>query len=212
MKRTNVIFLLGCSQAGKDTVGEVLIKNYNFQRISFADALKKEMADRYGLDEKLLSIQGEYKEAHRPLMIEVAERERAKDPLCWMKKALSPYIDESIDPLYGIKDDLNLVITDCRRDAEIDWIYNFKKEINDLESESEVHYLNVELWYIQRDEAEQNDPDVLTHYCIGYAKGLHRAANGFNVIDAIIKNNATEEALRNKLKQKVEMTLSKIFI
>jgi hypothetical protein len=43
-----IIFLLsGWSGSGKDTVGKILQSKYNFQRLAFADVLKKMVADEF---------------------------------------------------------------------------------------------------------------------------------------------------------------------
>lgn len=220
MKNTNIVFLLGCSRSGKDTIGEHLVNKYNYKRVSFADAVKEEYAANQGIDVSILHTQGPEKEAHRAGMIEYAESERKKNPLCWLEKAFKPYMEdvkESMDS-YAFKEDLNLVITDCRRIDEIDWVVYFKDLINhvrlELEAEGQTFepYLNIELWYVQRQEAEDADTDVLTHKCIGYARGYHRAAIAYPVIDCIISNNDTIEALSAKIDRKVEMPQEEIFI
>lgn len=211
--------LLGCSRSGKDTVGKYLVDKYKYTRVSFADAVKEEYAAKVGIDVSVLHTQGPEKESHRAGLIEFAEGERKKNPLCWLERAFKPHMEdikESMDS-YAFKEGLNLVVTDCRRTDEIDWVAYFKDLINHvrLEMLAEGHqlelYINLELWYVNRSEAELTDTDVLTHKCIGYARGYHRAA-GYPVIDCIINNDDTLEALYSKVDRKVELPQEELFI
>jgi hypothetical protein len=116
-----------------------------------------------------------------------------------------PYLEQG-----AFKEGLNLVVTDCRRDAEIDWIVQQKeiiKSVNDAAqhlheqkyrnrdlSETivmEKHYYNVYLVYVKNEAAEKVDTDVLTHYCIGYAKGSR-------AIDITLVNDSTLNELNKK--------------
>lgn len=205
MKQTNIVFLLGTSKAGKDTIGNYMVEKYNFERVSFADVLKEEFAKLKDIDVKILHEQGPEKEFYRPELIEYAEAKRAINPTCWLEKAFEKFLDNG-----NFKEDYNLVITDCRRDAEIDWVADQKniiisvnERIADLQEqkfrnreflevvEMEAHYFRVYLVYVKNDIAEKNDLDMLTHYCIGYAKGK-------GVVDVTLLNNSTLDELKKK--------------
>ena len=218
MKPSNVIFLLGCSQTGKDTVGQHLVNNYNYKRVSFADAVKEQYAKENGLDVRILHEQGPSKEKHRGGMIELAESARLDNPLCWLEKAFEPYMQDN-----GLfKEDQRLVVTDCRRLQEIDWVYKWKaiKQLSENQAkqagETAKHYFSVDLWYIRRPVAEVKDADVLTHSCIGYAKGLHKGIsmelNHFPLIDITIYNDKDIHTLYRKVDKALEIRENPIFI
>lgn len=199
-EETIVLFLLGEAGSGKDTAGGILVNNYEFIRVSFADAVKDDVARMHKIDVQDLHRQGPIKEQYRGAMIGHAEAERAKDPLCWLKKAFEKYFNEDGHFKKGLK----LVITDCRRDAEINWMYNAKTQIEEWNAnqESSQHYLRPILFLIERKE-KAKDPDVLTHYCIGYAKGINKASN-IKLIDGTIQNSGTIEELSTKIRSVVE--------
>lgn len=52
-----ILLLSGYMKSGKDTVGDYLVKNYNFQRFAFADCLKNQVAEIYNIDRSLLDTQ-----------------------------------------------------------------------------------------------------------------------------------------------------------
>lgn len=220
MQKTNIVFLLGCSRSGKDTIGQHLVDKYKYTRVSFADAVKEQYAQENGIDISVLHTQGPEKESHRAGLISLAEGERLKNPLCWLEKAFKPHMEdikENMDS-YAFKEGLNLVVTDCRRIDEIDWIAYFKDLINHIDLELQEEglsldaYLNIELWYVSRPEAEAADTDGLTHQCIGYARGYHRGAIGYPIVDCIVVNNSTIEQLKYKIDRKVESAQEKLFI
>jgi len=164
-----VIFLLGKSQVGKDTICEYL-KKYNFKRIAFADELKKNYALINNIDEKILHIQGPEKEFHRGPLIEYAENEKAKNENVWLEKAFEKYFNKETG-LFDTKE--NLVISDCRRINEINWLEKFKDKNN------------IKLWYITRKTAPF-DPDILTDIAIDKAFELTKNKS---FIDLIIEND-----------------------
>lgn len=165
--KTKIIFLLGEAGSGKDTVGNEFVKK-GYTRVSFADAMKQEYADKIGIDVQELHVQGPKKEFHRPGLIEFAEAARAIDSLIWLKKGFEPFQDSN----KKFKEDLKLVVTDFRRDSEVDWYYEM------LQS-GEV---DLKLFQIAREDV--GDKDVLTHYTIGKVKGINKVNLGF--IDAVI--------------------------
>lgn len=196
MEPTKIIFLLGCSLSGKDTIGKMLVSK-GYTRVSFADAVKQEYAEQNNLNVEVLHKQGPEKEKHRSGMIELAESKRAIDPLCWLKKAFEPFLDEKGE----FKEGLKLVITDCRRSSEIEWIQIQKQHIYDLNTSINdptiKHYLDFKLIHVKRPNTI--DPDVLTHYTIGYAYGLSHANLPFSIVDASINNDLDVKALEAKV-------------
>lgn len=199
MKKTNIVFLLGLSLSGKDTIGKMFI-NKGYTRVSFADALKEEYAKRNNLDVNDLHKQGPIKEAHRAGMIELAETEKLSNPLIWFDKALEPYRNED----GSFQEGLNLVITDCRRECEIDWLVGFKQTIKELEDQMSRnvpehirHYVNAKLYIVDRPGNVDNDG--LTHACIGYARGIDVSLPHINLLDARILNDGDLEVLQRKI-------------
>lgn len=55
MQRSFVIGMLGKRGCGKDTVAGLLTERYGFVRLAFADELKKEVAEHYGVSVDLLN-------------------------------------------------------------------------------------------------------------------------------------------------------------
>ena len=168
-----LIFLLGEAGSGKDTIGKEFIKK-GFIRTSFADTLKEEYAKENNVDVKDLMVQGPIKEEHRKALINFAEEAKLKDPLIWLNKAFEKYID----PSTGLLSNCRLVITDFRRKYETDWI-SLHKDAYDIK-----------VFYVKRDGT--NDPDVLTHYCVGYTFGK-------GLVDATITNNGPLELIGDKI-------------
>jgi phosphomevalonate kinase len=233
MEETTIIFLLGLAGTGKDTIGLHFIKN-GFIRVASADAVKEKVADLHNLNIKDLMEQGPIKEAYRKEMIHISETARKKDPICWLKKAFNQHIEEETGVF---KKGKLLVVTDCRRDAEIDWVcenkeryfalkYNVSAGFSSVDDTSfatveinkVIHKVTVRKEYIPNIlprillfEVKRNgieDPDILTHYCLGYAKGLHRATKNYQVIDGVIDNSCSKPDLQKKLNS----LLKEIFI
>ena len=198
MSKTKICFLLGYSKAGKDEVAEVF-KSNGFTRVGFADKVKSELAEKLGIDVKVLHEQGSEKEALRPKMIEYAESERAKDPLVWLKKALQTYEG----PDGKLKRGLKLVISDCRRIDEIYWLHDIKNYIKSIKDSGQQDYLEVSLFLVERPGAALADDDILTHDAISYAQGINRMQPKF--IDGVINNNEDLAVLREKTNKLIDI-------
>lgn len=165
--KTKIVFLLGEAGSGKDTIGKEFVKR-GYTRVSFADVMKQEYADLMEINVSELHIQGPKKELHRPGLIEFAENKKKEDPLIWLKKAFAPYQDTS----ENFKEDLKLVVTDFRRESEVDWYYGMLKSTD----------VSIYLFRVSRKDIEDND--VLTHFAIGKAIGINKVLTGF--INAVI--------------------------
>lgn len=81
----NLIGLIGYARSGKDTVGEILVNNYGYRRLAFADPLRRML-------EILNPIIGLCRECHRSHNIHLLN-EVAGD-LLWNKAKQGPYGDE----------------------------------------------------------------------------------------------------------------------
>lgn len=107
MKR--LLLLSGWKESGKDYIADILVKNFLFKKISFAEELKNQVSSLYKIDRNLLDTQeGKkmvYKEnvTNRQLLIAYGEAKRKDDPFFWAKKVLNK-----------INDNQNTVISDWR--------------------------------------------------------------------------------------------------
>jgi phosphomevalonate kinase len=189
-----IVFLLGLAKSGKDTIGNQLVNNYEFTRVAFADAAKEEYAKQKNIDIKDLHIQSSIKEFHREGLILMAEEARKKDPEIWIKKALEPFLLHK-ENIFSFKNNIkNIVITDCRRKPEIDYILKGKA-------------LGLPFNLVLIEKPNNYDSDILTHETIGYAQGLHKALTIYEkkgLIDAIIVNDKDIESLNKKVQRLVE--------
>ncbi len=64
MSNNVVIGMLGKRGAGKDTVADYLVEKHGFTRIAFADKLRQEVAEKYGVPVTLFDVRG-WKERER---------------------------------------------------------------------------------------------------------------------------------------------------
>ena len=111
-----LIALCGFKRSGKDTIARVLVEDCGYTRVAFADAIRAELAAE-GVtqppdDEK--EVPGPDGESYRDKLIARGEVRRAVDPDHWVK-ALAPVLDTL--PL-----DADVVISDCRRQNEMEWV------------------------------------------------------------------------------------------
>jgi dephospho-CoA kinase len=131
LENKTVIGLMGYSKSGKDTVGSVLSKKYNFQRVAFGDVMKTDMNNylrstiKSDLDKKGVKIDvddmdfinpktQEIKEILRPYMIWFGqEMRKLNGQHYWTNRALSQL------KLSSIRTN-KIVITDIRRECELD--------------------------------------------------------------------------------------------
>jgi len=197
MTKTNLIFLLGLAGSGKDTVGQFLANKHNYVRVAFADALKEEVAKIENINVQALHTQGSVKELYRPKLIEYAEKKRQISPLYWLEKAFEPYRHSGLSHK-GFYPNQNLVVTDCRRGAEILWVHDWKAMAKE----------NVNVFLVIVNRPNITDKDVLTHYCLGVAEGIDRIERRFKLIDAYINNDGTLADLERKVNTLVQTLLT----
>ena len=114
-----IILIRGFSNSGKDYVGNILVSKYDYKQYSFADSLKKIVADMYNIPLDLLySQEGKimiccndiHKRTNRQLLIDEALRLKDNDYDIFAK-----HCSQSID-----KNDKKIVITDWRFENELD--------------------------------------------------------------------------------------------
>lgn len=82
-KLPDTIFITGYAGSGKDTLGMALVKYAGFTRLSFADALKEEVADHLGITVVELNAR---KAEFRQLLQEWGTRKRDGDEDYWVKE------------------------------------------------------------------------------------------------------------------------------
>jgi predicted kinase len=112
------IFLSGFSGSGKDTVADQLVKDYNYVKFAFAQPIKDSVSTALAIPTAWCSDQEKkatYKTAKgltlREHIIQVAERERARDPEVWAKKVVQQI-------KYSVKKD-QIVFSDWRNLHEL---------------------------------------------------------------------------------------------
>lgn len=170
-----IIGLSGKAQAGKDTVAAILVEDYGFTRLAFADVIK---AAVYTLD-PIVSLSGlrlqhlvdtngweaakQFPEVRRLLQIFGSEVGRDLiDEQIWIELTMN-----------GIKASGNFVISDVR----------FRNEAE------EIKYQGGQVWRITR--------------AINNPVNFHRSETELDSwnFDQYIPNNATIEDLRNEIKE-----------
>jgi len=102
MQHPNALVLLsGWAGSGKDTVGELLVREHGFQRLAFADALKLAVHRAHGIPLELMATQEgkasvwqqDGSRTVRQVLIDHGMRERAKDPDVWARQVLQQVLD-----------------------------------------------------------------------------------------------------------------------
>lgn len=105
-----ILLISGKAGAGKDTVGDLIVNNFKWQKLSFASTLKDEVSHIYQINRNLLDTQegkrqnNRYDMTNRDLLISYGMAMRQKDPEYWVKKLM-----EKMQIVRG-----NVVITDFR--------------------------------------------------------------------------------------------------
>lgn len=131
-----IITLSGKSCAGKDTVGEYLIKNHGFTRYALADNLKKTLIDILIRIEKATKKQLTFDRLNTIKDIKVHSKnfttremlqQLSDDLKRWFGSDL--YCETLNQQIKNEKKD-RVVITDCRYQHEIDYFKNQYKEKN----------------------------------------------------------------------------------
>ncbi len=140
-----IIGICGLIGSGKDTIADFLVKEHNFQKLSFADKLKDSVAEMFEWDRQLLDGKTDESRAWREKSDEFWSKEMGRD----------------ITPRYV----LQVFGTECMRDGFYDgvWVSLAKKKILDnpdinwvipdvrFENEANmIKEINGEVWWVKR--------------------------------------------------------------
>ena len=116
----SIILLRGFSHSGKDFVGDILCKKYDYTRFAFADSLKNMVANEYKCTiQQLHSQEGKLQicttdskqRTYRQILIDEALRLRNIDTGIFAKECCKDIIQSGLN---------KIVITDWRYDNELD--------------------------------------------------------------------------------------------
>lgn len=181
-----IIGLCGYAKSGKDTIAERFISDYGFNRIAFADNIKKDMnlLMRESIYEDLIKKNKQnlpgflflpdfseidfvnpkdrvVKELLRPYIIWLGEKLREiNGPYFWINRAFQ----------YDAKDYKNIVISDVRRPKELDIfknsnIFNDRTEKSlaegnyfEIESAKKINSYSSLLFYVNQYGLDDSDP------------------------------------------------------
>jgi hypothetical protein len=100
------IAFAGKISSGKSTAAKILVDNYGFKKLSFADELKKHIAWRKRVDLQYLV---DHKEEFRDTLQEVGHKMREKDENFWVSRLVK-----------NLPEDCNVVCDDVRYPNEAD--------------------------------------------------------------------------------------------
>ncbi len=115
-----IILLRGFSNSGKDFVGTILSSKYNYKQFSFANSLKRIIAEKYNIPlNQLYSQKGKsmvcnndiFKRTYRQLLIDDALKLKENDEDIFAKYCCNSIINSNCK---------NIVITDWRFENELD--------------------------------------------------------------------------------------------
>lgn len=190
-----ILGICGLIGSGKGTVADILVKDYNFQKISFADKLKDGVAAVFGWDREMLEG--------------VTDKSRAwreESDFFWTKETGTQTSPRTILQLFG---------TECMRDGFFDgiWVSLVKKEL--LENPNtdfvipDVRFLNEinmirqlggEIWRVKRGE----DPLWYSSYVKNKIPPKKVHPSEWKWIDGqisnTIENNSDYSHLSNKIR------------
>jgi dephospho-CoA kinase len=181
-----IIGLSGYARSGKDEVAKILVEDYGYERVAFADKIREFLYETnpqiggnrlqhlvltYGWD--VAKSQPEVR--HLLQSVGVAARKLFGDNF-WINQALNPHIYEH--PIVGINK--NIVVTDIR----------FTNEAETIKS------LGGQIWRIKRNGVEAINNHVSEHEMDGYS------------VDMILKNEGTLEDLRKMVSNRMKFALN----
>ncbi len=202
-----IVGILGLKGSGKDTIGNYLIENYNFEKIAYAGALKDAICCIFGWDRNMMEgateESREWREkiddywgfSPREMMQRIGTdlfRKQIKDDI-WIK-SLKLKLEKMTQGPFKMK--TNIVITDCRFNNEIDLIKE-KGGIIILVEREPPSWINI----IEDFKAGKITEDVAV--LLLQKTGIHESewrCYLYNDIDYYVKNTGTLEDLKNKIK------------
>jgi len=202
-----LVGILGLKGSGKDTIGNYLIENYNFEKIAYAGALKDAICCIFGWDRNMM--EGATEESRkwreeidpywgfspREMMQRIGTdlfRKQIKDDV-WVKSLKLKLEKMTQDPF---KMTTNVVITDCRFKNEIDVIKE-KGGIIILVEREPPSWINIIEDYKGGKLTEEEAVSLLQ------ITGIHESewrCYLYNDIDYYVKNTGSIEELYDKLK------------
>uniref|UniRef100_A0A6C0DMM6 Deoxynucleoside monophosphate kinase n=1 Tax=viral metagenome TaxID=1070528 RepID=A0A6C0DMM6_9ZZZZ len=195
-----IVGILGLKGSGKDTIGNYLIDNYNFEKIAYAGALKDAICCVFGWDRNMMEgatdesrkwreeIDEYWGFSPREMMQRIGTdlfRKQIKDDI-WIKS-----LKLKLEKLTT-----NVVITDCRFNNEIDLIKD-KGGIIILVEREPPSWINIIEEYKAKKLTEEEAVTLLQE------TGIHESewrCYLYNNIDYYVKNTGSIEELYNKLK------------
>lgn len=165
------IGLIGLKRAGKNTFGDIAVKEFGYKELAFADELKK-----YA---KLL-FPDHFKNNDKPvkLLQDFGEGMRKIDTDIWVK-----LLANNFDKI----DELNVVVTDVRHQNEVDYLRS--KGFTIVKIENNISDI------IDRCRATESDfePNLLLHKS-------EQLALRDDIADITIENKGTLEEYQNKVR------------
>ena len=165
------IGLIGLKRAGKNTFGDIAVKEFGYKELAFADELKK-----YA---KLL-FPDHFKNNNKPvkLLQDFGEGMRKIDTDIWVK-LLANNFDKT--------DELNVVVTDVRHQNEVDYLRS--KGFTIVKIENNISDI------IDRCRTTESDfePNLLLHKS-------EQLALRDDIADITIENKGTLEEYQNKVR------------
>jgi dephospho-CoA kinase len=176
------IIIGGKLRSGKDTAAKHMWLSHNFQRYAFADKVKDVAHDLFP------EIPREPKP--RKLYVDVGEKGVEIDPLVWVK-----HVERQIDNHVQIMAELgltevNVVITDLRKQAEYDWARANGFTIIRVTAPDEVRISRA---IAAGDDFCENDLEHETELAI----------DGF-AVDYTVENNGSVDELKRKIDEIME--------
>jgi hypothetical protein len=194
-----IIGICGFQSSGKDTIAELLINEYGFKKLSFAGALKDVLSVIFGWSrEKLEGLTKEDREWREQIdlwwsktldMPQLTPRYALQyfgtelfrnhwHPDIWVKVVENKLINM-------VKEEENVIITDCRFENEINLIRNYGGQIINV-------YRNMPQWFTEYKNGIEVEEVNL----------LHRSETEWIrcQVDTVIENNGTIEELYTRVK------------
>lgn len=197
-----IIGVIGLINSGKSTVADVLVKQHNFTKVSFADSLKDAAAAIFGWPRELL--QGDTDQSRQ-------WREQVDD--YWSRVMQHPVTPRWVLQHFGSEVMRNQFHKDI-------WVHSLMKKLDDLNKNyviSDVRFLNEidvilsqngTIWKVERPpiptwcSTEFKDQQDLTRYMKLYHPEVHRSEWEWHLArtTAVIQNDSSIESLKDKIK------------
>ena len=175
-----IIGLTGYAQSGKDSVANVLTKNYGFQRIAFADKIRDLLYEMNPDFKDTLLQQAVNKNGWDEVKQDPSVRRMLQNLGVGARKVFGEN-HWIVEALKNIDRDANYVITDVRFINEAEWV----KEV-----------YSGQLWRIKRTGVEAVNGHVSEHELDGYK------------VDQILSNGGTLEELELLVHNRMDVLLA----